>query len=159
MAAMSFQGDVQSFTRKFQLRGDLVIRKVALDLFSRVVIKTPVDTGRARGNWMVGVNRIPTEEGPGIDTAPMPRIISDVSAAKFGDNVALSNTLPYIGPLEYGGFPDPPMKGTRLKGGGYEIKSAGGYSKQAPQGMVRTTIKEYQPTLRKAVAEAKRETP
>jgi hypothetical protein len=150
MASMSFQGDVQSFVTKVQHRGDLVIRKVALDLFRSVVLKTPVDTGRARGNWMVGVNRIPTEEGPGIDTAPMPRIISDVSMAKFGDNVALSNTLPYIGALEYGGFPDPPMKGS---------KTAGGYSKQAPEGMVRVSIKEYQPTLNKVVALVKRVAP
>ena len=150
MAAMSFQGDIQAFVDKVHHRGDVILRKVALDLFRGVVIKTPVDTGRARGNWMVGVNRIPTETQLGIDNAPMPRIISDVSTAKWGDNVALANSVAYIGPLEYGGFPNPPMKGS---------KTAGGFSKQAPQGMVRITIEEYRPTLSKVVALVKREIP
>ena len=148
--AGSFHGDIQAFTEKVQHRGDVILRKVALDLFRGVVMKTPVDTGRARGNWMVGINRIPTETQLGIENAPMTRIISDVSAARWGDSVALANSVAYIGVLEYGGFPNPPIKGS---------KTEGGYSKQAPQGMVRITIEQYRPTLNKVVALVKRETP
>ena len=148
---MTFSSDVAAFEAKVKARQDLVLRKVCLDMFRRVVMKTPVDTGRARGNWMVGVNHIPMSAGMGIDSAPMGRIINDVQTAKFGDRVALANSVAYIGKLEYGGFPDPPKK----SGG----KTSGGFSTQAPNGMVRTTIEEYLPTLKAAVRVTKLEIP
>ena len=144
---MSFASDCEKFRMKsFNGRMNVVVRKVSLDLFKKVVEKTPVDTGRARGNWMVGINHIPI--GSGLDKKnPIGRIVADVLKAKAGDNIALANTLPYIGKLEYGGFPNPPKKG--------EGKIEGGYSRQAAQGMVRITVEEYKPTLVEAVAYAK----
>ena len=168
---MSFASDCEKFRMKsFNGRMNVVVRKVSLDLFKKVVEKTPVDTGRARGNWMVGINHIPI--GSGLDKKnPIGRIVADVLKAKAGDNIALANTLPYIGKLEYGGFPNPPKKGSWIKGTGkrskktgkylkggqghYEVKSEGGYSRQAAQGMVRITVEEYKPTLVEAVAYAK----
>ena len=153
---MSFAADCEKFRRKsFNARMNVVVRKVSLDLFKKVVEKTPVDTGRARGNWMVGINHLPIGSSITVDNNPMSRIVADISRAAAGDTVALVNTLPYIGVLEYGGFPNPPKKGSRVKGKGWQIKSAGGYSKQSPQGMVRTTVEEYKPTLNEAIAYAK----
>ena len=146
---MTFSSDITKFEEKVKARQDLVLRKVCLDLFRRVVMMTPVDTGRARGAWLVGVNHIPMSAPIAIDSAPLGRIINDVKTAKFGDRVALTNSVQYIGNLEYGGFPDPPQKG---KG-----KTAGGFSRQAPQGMVRISIEQYLPTLKAAVAAAKME--
>ena len=144
---MSFAADCEKFRRKsFKGRMNVVVRKVSLDLFKKVVQRTPVDTGRARGNWMVGINHIPIGSSFG-EGNPIGRIVSDILKAQAGDNVALANTLPYIGTLEYGGFPNPPKKGLG--------KSSGGYSNQAPNGMVRVTVEEYKPTLMEAVAYAK----
>jgi hypothetical protein len=46
---------------------NLVHRKVCLDLHKSLVMKSPVDTGRFRANWQVGVGA--------INSAPTPRWI------------------------------------------------------------------------------------
>ena len=60
--------------------------------------------------------------------------------------------MPYIAVLEYGGYPDPPKKGTHLtskqskdgkSGPGYFKFSQNGYSAKAPNGMVRITVAEF----------------
>ena len=38
-----------------------VQRKVCLDALAKLVKRTPVDTGRARGGWQVGINQRPPE--------------------------------------------------------------------------------------------------
>ena len=45
-ASKKIDGDIQKF-----------IKKVCLEVFKRFVMRTPVDTGRARGNWQVEINR------------------------------------------------------------------------------------------------------
>ena len=42
-----------------KIRGDLqkFYRQVIMEVFRRIVFRTPVDTGRARGNWQMEKNR------------------------------------------------------------------------------------------------------
>jgi len=85
-----------------------------------VVLLTPVDEGRARAS----------------------RAVFPGSLVGLGlwQTVWITSSLPYIEVLEYGGYPDPPLRGSwnpRLRR--YEVKSAGGFSRQAPRGMVRIT--------------------
>lgn len=103
-----------------------IFRAVALQLFDRVIRRTPVDTGRARANWNAAIDNpdMSTTDG----TSP-PQPSPTVYMAGLGDTLYLTNNLPYISALEYG------------------------YSKQAPQGMVRVTASELQQVLRR---EAKR---
>ena len=132
----SFRLDISAFVEKAGDRADLVVRKVALDLFSKVVLKTPVDTGRARGHWGVGINSVRT--GSALDKSGSATIASasaTLNGARAGDTIYLANNLPYIVRLEYG------------------------HSKQAPAGMVRSTIDEFQRAVNNAVTEAKREVP
>lgn len=134
--AASFKLDITKFVEKAGDRADLVVRKVALDMLSGIVMKTPVDTGRARGHWGVGVNSI--TYGAGIDPSGGSTIAQGgavIQGAKAGDTVYLANNLPYIVRLEYG------------------------HSKQAPQGMVRTTVDEFQAAVNRAATEAKSEKP
>ena len=134
----SFSLDITKFVEKAGDRADLVVRKVALDLFSKVVLKTPVDTGRARGHWTAGVNHAPAGLTGRLDKSgagAIAGIAATVSTARAGDSIYLANNLPYIVRLEYG------------------------HSKQAPAGMVRTTIDEFQAAVNRAAAEAQRERP
>lgn len=115
----SFSADITEFVEKTKLRGDLVIRKIAFDLLRGVMLKSPVDTGRFRVSWRVGINR--TDLGtaaPRLSTrtsplpAPPPFSAEDEShlrrnealilKAKFGDTVNISNNVPYAGELERG---------------------------------------------------------
>ena len=102
-------------------------RKVVLDLDTKVVERTPVDTGRARANWQANIGPQPQSQGGDIATT--------VAALTLGDTAWLANGLPYIRVLEYGEFPNPPKGGTG--------KTVGGFSTQAPSGMIRLSALEF----------------
>jgi hypothetical protein len=106
------------------------IRKVALVVDQAVVMATPVDTGRARSNWIVSIGGPSTEvkppyvpgEGGASGAANAAKAIEqaagEVAKFKLADHsIHLTNNLPYI---------------TRLNEG---------YSAQAPAGFVQKGIR------------------
>lgn len=126
-----FSAQIAAFVEKANGNMDIVVRKVALEMFSRVVIKTPVDTGRARGSWQVAIGSVPSGMVNHLDktgSGTIGRINSGVAPAKAGDVIYLVANLPYINALEYG------------------------HSKQAPNGMVRLTILEWDRVVSNAAA-------
>lgn len=126
---MSFSLDISKFAEKAKGNSSAVVKKVAADMFGRVVLRTPVDTGRARGNWQITFN-VPAE-GTSQQVDPTGRgAISEITAkaAQWKDGaIWLTNNLPYIERLEYG------------------------WSKQAPAGMARVTVREFQSYVDSAV--------
>jgi 2-keto-4-pentenoate hydratase len=123
---------------------DTTVRKSTLQVFSAVVQKTPVDTGRARANWNVSRGAPDATTTESTNQARGQEEAAKALNEPAGGVVYLANGLPYIRTLEYGGYPNPPKKG---KG-----KTAGGFSKQAPAGMVRTTAAEFDEHVRKVIA-------
>lgn len=132
------------------LKGDMekAVRAVALDCFSRIIVKTPVDTGRARGNWMIDINRAPdvmrpdgfgarrSEGGDPSSNAAAAQAnsmqqIARLGAYRLGATISIRNTLPYIVALENGS------------------------SDQAPNGMVKTTMAEIGAITSRAAAKAR----
>jgi len=103
-------------------KAELFLKKVAMELFKSVILKTPVDTGRARANWTCTISEPSTErvysktDKQGSQTVAL--AIKKADKAQLGSNIYLSNNLPYIGVLEYGS------------------------SDQAPKGMVRISMQE-----------------
>jgi hypothetical protein len=133
---MSFSGDIARFASNVQAQNDQQVRVIALELFRRVILKTPVDTGRARANWQFSrdtPSAVPTAETDKSGGATVEKIGSELQKEQAGGVFWLANNLPYIRVLEYGEYPDP-NAGT---------KTVGGYSKQAPAGMVRVTAAEF----------------
>jgi hypothetical protein len=127
-----FEVQIAEFVARAKGNVDLVVRKIALDMFRRVVMKTPVLTGRARGNWQVAIGSMPTgvlEINDKDGTATMSRVQAAVLGLEAGQTIYLVNNLSYARPLEYG------------------------HSKQAPAGMVRTTIAEFNAVVNKAAGE------
>jgi hypothetical protein len=121
---MTTSDDVARVKAKLQKRADQMYRNLALDAGGRIVERTPVDTGRARGNWNFSIGTVDgstTEDTDKTGTVTISKIRSGTKAAKFGDTVYIANGLPYIHRLEYG------------------------WSKQAPAGMVRVVAAELQP--------------
>ncbi len=96
-----------------------VQQKIALDLLTGIVLGTPVDEGRAAGNWQVTIGA----PAPGTLDVLDPTKTSTIAS---GSGVILTslafttiyivNNLPYIQPLERG------------------------HSGQAPQGMVQINV-------------------
>lgn len=140
--ASSFALDVSKWVEKAKGRADEVVRKVAFDMGKQIVDKSPVDTGRFRGNWFMGVDVRPTVSTEDTDktgekaTARMRLLGPQIFA---GSVVYVTNNLPYAMRLELG----PPVP----------------WSKKAPQGMVRVTVENYPGVVQQAVAEAKSEKP
>jgi len=82
-----------------------IFHKIAIDLDSAVVLGTPVDEGRARGNWFPSLNKPSTEVGDTLDksgSGTIAALTAMAMNAKLGDTVWLTNNLPYILPLENG---------------------------------------------------------
>lgn len=134
---MSFTLDLTRFAEKAKGRMDLVVRKTTLDILARVVTKSPVDTGRFRGNWNTGLDapvlaeRRPAKAGG----APLERGAEVLGAYSPGRLIYVTNSLPYAEALENGS------------------------SQQAPTGIVATTLREYPGIVERAVNETKRERP
>ena len=121
------------------------LRKAYIKGFSEIIKGTPVDKGRARNNWFL------TFGTPSRSTTTIPNNNPKTPNPKnvLGKKTYLTNNLPYITKLEYGGFPDPAKKGSYLgKGKGYKIKTTGGFSNQARKGWVRSAMARIQAKIR-----------
>lgn len=132
----------------------LAVAKIALDGFSEIVKRTPVDTGRARGNWQIGINVRPTGEIARKDKTGT-TAVNDAAIKLIARPlprypvIYITNNVGYIAVLEQGGFKPPnpgPSKDPR-KGRKGRTLVRDGYSVQAPQGMVAVTLER----LRRAI--------
>lgn len=134
---------------------ETIVRIITIDLFSRVVIRSPVDTGRFRANWNVSWNVLDETVSNRVDSNgsfKLRTIQSTVAAMKLGGVAYLCNALPYAIVLEYGGYPNPAKFGSKKRGEDYaQIHTVSGYSLQAPNGMVRLTAREFDEAVRKAI--------
>lgn len=130
---MSFSDDVQGFAAKAGKSVDETMRAIALELFSSTIKDTPVDTGRARGNWQTTIGAPATGEvdrlGEGDAVKEVSATVADFSGGKV---IYLSNNLPYIYRLEYDGWSD-----------------------QAPGGMLRKNVARIQQIVAKAARDNK----
>ena len=122
--------DLNKYCKDKEVELKDVRKTYAFALYSSIVKKTPVDTGRARGNWNITVGHDDTTAS--TRTKPQFKNVDEVPKVEGDETIYISNNLPYITKLEYGGYPNPPKGG---KG-----KTINGYSKQAPEGMVGVTL-------------------
>jgi hypothetical protein len=84
-----------------------VTKKLALEVLRGVVKLTPVETGRAQGNWQMEIDNVPEGE-TGIedkseDGAPtIARGLQALASLQPFQTVFITNNVPYIGFLENG---------------------------------------------------------
>lgn len=114
---MKFEADIDAYAKHLNRDVARVTAEVIIETFSKIVQKTPVDTGRARASWGVDSEwgtYVADEDGKGENQ------IGKVTpqACEMKRVWYIYNNLKYIRSLEYG------------------------HSKQAPQGMVRLSVKE-----------------
>lgn len=120
---MSFQSDIKKFTDKAEISAEKVFRGSALTIFRAVILRTPVDTGRLRANWQCSLNIPSGGEIDGTDktgSGAISAAASKTNDAKLSDSIYLVNNLPYAQAIEDGHSQE-----------------------QAPAGMVKTTISEW----------------
>ena len=134
---MSFSVNVAKLASKRKAEIGDIKRAIVFDVFKNVIKKTPVDSGRAKGNWFVSENAPSAEMNSRKDRSQLGGIGAsstrelDLVNARFTIDI-LTNNLPYASLLEFGGYNHATDKTT-----------ASGYSSQAPFGMVRQTLREF----------------
>lgn len=128
---MSFASDLRAFAEQTKEDIDTVLRAATLEISTSIVLATPVDSGRARNNWIAKLGtpaRHTRLTGDVTGQKTINQITTTVS--EFGGNVYyLTNNLPYIRRLEYDAW-----------------------STQAPDGMVRVSVLEYEQALKRAIS-------
>lgn len=127
MTPDKFAKRMAATAKTFESNAAQLIDKVALTVHSTVVLGTPVDTGRARGSWLVEVGRpaegtatSPQDFGAGPAMAKAQEKLKGntggSSTLRPQRDVHITNNLPYITPLNQG------------------------HSKQAPAGFVEEAV-------------------
>lgn len=127
--------DLSRFVDKTVAELDRVKRAVALELFTSIVYDTPVDTGRLRGNWQISIGSplvgVVDKLDPSGEQVTR-EIAAVVGESKLKDVLILRNNLPYAYRIEYEGW-----------------------SRKAPDGMMRRNFLRIQQILKKAVQEGR----
>jgi len=164
-----FVEDLEAFETKAIDRVNEVRKLLAYDVFSRVIDRTPVyfayepTSGNTKYNWTCTINKLSRKVLKGTDkngARTKARMWKVLARAKGDDTIFFANSVPHINVLEDGGYPSMVKRGSyNKKTHKWEIRSAGGYSKQSPKGMVKVTIAEFPYLQNKAVQEAKSKVP
>ena len=120
---MSWESDWKKIEQKIDRTLNQGIRATLFEVSTAIIKDTPADTGRARGNWQASVGRGATGDvSVGSVRSGEAKAIADVDqtvSVAVGDLYYLTNNLPYIERLEFG------------------------HSKQAPGGMVRKNMQNF----------------
>ena len=129
---MRFSGDLNKFTEAVEKNHNTVVKKVSFDMVRKIIKRTPVDTGSAKRNWHVDLNNQKKYARSDFDKkgdATIADAMAEINKVDIGDSVYITNNLPYIEALE------------------------DGHSAQAPVGMVKVAVAEFERTV-KAAAKA-----
>jgi len=141
---MSFNLELKNFTNKAEENSEKIFRATAISLFGRIIKRTPVDSGRLKGNWQVDVNQPATGNVDNIDTTPIKamsggsaiKIQAGIGKPSLSDTIYMVNNLSYAKTIERG-----------------RIGNKG--SNQAPSGMVAVSIAEFKRVLEEEAAKVK----
>ncbi len=123
------------FAKITEARAKNVVRKIALEVFRRIILRTPVRTGMARGSWQATAGRRTPLDIERPDKSGRVALAEMTECVKNWDplhesRVWIQSNCPYIERLEHGS------------------------SKQAPAGMVTITLAEFGAIAVDAAAES-----
>ena len=145
---MSFASELSNFTAKAESNTEQVFRASTISLFSRIISRTPVKSGRLKGNWQIDINQPATGDVSDSDTTPINtldggskrKVASGVMRANLNDSIYMVNNLPYARIIEAGRVP----------------RSSGTTgSTQAPAGMVAVSVAEFNREVEKQARKLK----
>lgn len=131
-----FRARFKKRIQKADAKIELFAKRLTVEIYSRVVLKSPVDTGRFRANWQFGnasVNGTTTEATDKGGAGSIAQAAGVIMSTKInGQMLYITNSLSYAARLEYEGW-----------------------SLQAPQGMVRITLAEMSSITRGVASEVR----
>jgi len=131
---LSWDSDWKKIESKMARNLNQGIRATLFEVSTAIIKDTPADTGRARGNWQASIGRGATKEiAVNNQRSGEAKAIAEVDqtvSVAVGDLYYLTNNVPYIERLEFG------------------------WSKQAPSGMVRKNLQNFNRLLAKNIKSA-----
>lgn len=119
---MSFTSDLSQFRLKVEKNLEQTYRATSISLFKRVILKTPVDSGRLAANWQADIAKPAIGTTFSVDPSKSKTIEQATETAlkaNLNQSLFLVNNLPYAPSIENGS------------------------SKQAPEGMVKSAISDF----------------
>ena len=134
----SFDDQMRAFARRANMSVEKTVKGTAIKLFSAVIKSSPVYSGRFRANWTaagVQPSTVTTDMTDKSGSAATGAMVNYINSAKGQTVFTLANNLPYAHVIEYGGYP------------GDGPNTVGGFSKQAPAGVVRVNVARFEAIL------------
>lgn len=126
-----FMDTISNWIEDTESRIDETLQTIVLKLGESVVTLSPVDTGRFKGNWQLGIDKTTSESLLRMDPdgfATLSEIAQKVNSFTAGQIAYLQNHVLYGYDLEYGS------------------------STQAPDGVVRVTAQRFIQIVNEAAA-------
>ena len=107
---------LDTFVHDVEIDSKVIFKKVAMDLITALSFYTPVDTGRARANWFVDINKTPKEkitkgfgnkkisegEAKTITKEVTTKATGKMKDVTLGDSIHVANNIEYIKYLDDG---------------------------------------------------------
>jgi serine protease inhibitor len=127
----NFLDTINGWIEETESRIDETLQTIVLKIGETVVTLSPVDTGRFKGNWQLGIDQTTSESLIRYDQegfATLSEMAQKVNSFTAGQIAYIQNHVLYGYDLEYGS------------------------SKQAPDGVVRITAQRFTRIVNEAVA-------
>ena len=101
----SWERDMRRLRGLTQKKMTKVYRIAVMETTKDIIMDTPVDEGRLRGNWQAGINDQPSGQLGMLDKTGMAtigRITAIITPLQYDQKLVFCNNLPYAIPIEYG---------------------------------------------------------
>jgi len=131
---MSLATDLQRIAQRNKAKMVKVAQNSLMRIGGKMVLMSPVDTGRFRANWLSAYGLPDTGNTETFDksgSAAIGKLKSSLAVLGTGQFFYFTNSLPYAERLEYG------------------------WSQQAPGGMVRLSVASWQSIVEDEIRKAK----
>jgi len=145
---MTFSKDINDFVLNVDKANEKIVRNTVNRLWRTIIKESPVgevDGGRFRSNWFPSGSTPSDEVNLRLrsENAALSRVSKSVKSQKDYTVFHLTNNLPYAEVIEFGGYL------------GDGPNTVGGYSKQAPSGVVRVNIRNFNKLIKEQAAKLK----
>lgn len=140
---VDFMDAISEWLEQTEVRVDDVLQTIAIKVGESVVLLSPVDSGRFRGNWQLTIDNTASSSLLRYDQTGQSTINAIASVANTftaGQVAYIQNHVLYGNDLEYGLYNGPTAKVTDE-----------GFSRQAPSGMVRVTEMQFLNIVNEAI--------
>lgn len=139
----NFEDIINQWVEDVESKVDDILQTITIKVGESLITLSPVDTGRFRANWQLGVDSGTTSSLNRFDQngqSTLAELASKANSFTAGQVAYIQNHVTYGYDLEYGTYRGPTQKVTDE-----------GFSRQAPAGMLRVTEARFTEIVNEAI--------